>query len=1142
MIVGAVLLGVAGLAAAPYQELELGFDGNKQVIRGLKIVSPKVTTRKAKAESGLFAGKEMPAWQASSSNGPANKGWLRVIDVESTQTSCNDGKHQALDVSVIWRMPATACLRIYVMTSDGFKRYTDIWAGGKDIWRETKVQIDDAVLRNGQPFLRIEGGNGVLSVYSLKVKVYNTTGEIDWGRMIRVADIRNNMPNDIQIYRRSADNRLDFELRNLTEISRTVNYRLTTGDYQNTVGVNRDGKIELTPLKMTPLEFALDMRKWSLGPATATLTLLDGNTQINSTPVRLGVISDTALDKARTGEFLYGLDAGAIDAEKSAPYYDLMGVDVTRTPVGIFGRVMDWQKIDAAMAFMQRQRLRSAYVMDPTINNPAQDEAASTFLRQYIAKYGGNGFGQVTFLEFGNEPDLPMFFNYKASEYPPAMLKMLKPCRDAIIANGLEGKVQLMNGGLSFAHDYGDRRSREILKCPEMKELDIIAYHGHGYGSEAERNAFLRVKKAAADAGIADKPFVETETGFSGVDDLGRRMQARTAVQKMVYVQSTGAIPTLYFFRLYFPNENPFEAGYGMTENDLRQPRPSVMAYRTMVEYLRHYRFVKTLDFAKTVGAVGVTGYLFAEVGPDSQPTGQKTLVMFCEKPLEHNLKVRLGKPGEKITAAALNDMFGNQVELAVNSGNTAAVTVDEDVLYLRWRDRGANDDIGVERPAINIGSRLTLPSGVDIPLPFRITNTTGKMQTLTVTLSGQARGQLRVAPSHFKLNLAPGQTERREVKLNCGFSAMPLAMPVCWRVFLDADPDRVADWSSIPETLASYDKKAGVPVTPIVMDMNNNGMLNFGKLKPHHEKRPAVGYAWLDATEDCRMPVAASADWWMAWYVNGKRVYSTLETGNNGSAALAGHKFELPLKKGRNLVAFQCRSGMSNWTLRGVGPKERMVENSSGKENPDFVAVELRDQNGVKLERQVVSLNRPDPVARAAEGEEKDGRLALVMPVCRITSDKVINRWVDKPDTSKWYGGKSDLSGEVWVIADAANVYVTALITDAEHCPTGADVNEPVDSIEVTALSAPGKILFRRLWSTATAGQADGLEYRAERRDDGTTLYRLTVPRNKFAQPAFRLAVTVFDNDGGKIGYRQKAVFGTPDKPEECAWVSLRP
>ena len=80
--------------------------------------------------------------------------------------------------------------------------------------------------------------------------------------------------------------------------------------------------------------------------------------------------------------------------------------------------------------------------------------------------------------------------------------------------------------------------------------MDAIAYHGHGPGIEAERAAYEQVHAVAAGFGKADRPFAETESGYSGIEHRGLLTQAHTAVEKMVYGQSVHLL-YFHFFRLF---------------------------------------------------------------------------------------------------------------------------------------------------------------------------------------------------------------------------------------------------------------------------------------------------------------------------------------------------------------------------------------------------------------------------------------------------------------------------------------------------------------------------------------------------------------------------------------------------------------
>lgn len=79
-----------------------------------------------------------------------------------------------------------------------------------------------------------------------------------------------------------------------------------------------------------------------------------------------------------------------------------------------------------------------------------------------------------------------------------------------------------------------------------------------------------------------------------------------------------------------------------------------------------------------------------------------------------------------------------------------------------------------------------------------------------------------------------------------------------------------------------------------------------------------------LYAPEDGTAMIGATAEWWMSFYVNGEKVYTTWPKGDNwGSIEYTNHVFPVPLKKGRNLVVLYTHRGLGRWFAAfGEAPK----------------------------------------------------------------------------------------------------------------------------------------------------------------------------------------------------------------------------
>jgi hypothetical protein len=76
-----------------------------------------------------------------------------------------------------------------------------------------------------------------------------------------------------------------------------------------------------------------------------------------------------------------------------------------------------------------------------------------------------------------------------------------------------------------------------------------------------------------------------------------------------------------------------------------------------------------------------------------------------------------------------------------------------------------------------------------------------------------------------------------------------------------------------------------------------------------------------IEVPADGTVIVNASADWFMEWYVDGERVYSTLSGGNKRAPTqLTAHSFAVPLSKGKHVVAVRSKPGSKGWSVTSLG------------------------------------------------------------------------------------------------------------------------------------------------------------------------------------------------------------------------------
>lgn len=170
-------------------------------------------------------------------------------------------------------------------------------------------------------------------------------------------------------------------------------------------------------------------------------------------------------------------------------------------------------------------------------------------------------------------------------------------------------------------------------------------------------------------------------------------------------------------------------------------------------------------------------------------------------------------------------------------------------------------------------------------------------------------------------------------VKLEKVVNFLPLALNPEWTLFLPADGKtiRLETQNAVPQSLGG---SAGRKVT-----LKDNVLNLLQYAKPSGEKTPAIVFNEFESKEDGWMQIGCAADYWFEFYVNGKRIYDTLATGNRESSYLpTDHVFNFPVKKGINRIAVRVLSGSAGWKfVCGKVPfrekTSRITEVKRGKE-----------------------------------------------------------------------------------------------------------------------------------------------------------------------------------------------------------------
>lgn len=108
--------------------------------------------------------------------------------------------------------------------------------------------------------------------------------------------------------------------------------------------------------------------------------------------------------------------------------------------------------------------------------------------------------------------------------------------------------------------------------------------------------------------------------------------------------------------------------------------------------------------------------------------------------------------------------------------------------------------------------------------------------------------------------------------------------------------------------------------VTEIPADARNitpaEGIFDLSRLEERFSpKEEAFLYREFDAPADGLVEIGCAADYWFEFFINGIKVYDTLQKGNATSRYVPeDHIFSFPVKQGRNLIAVRVLSGSNGW------------------------------------------------------------------------------------------------------------------------------------------------------------------------------------------------------------------------------------
>jgi hypothetical protein len=173
---------------------------------------------------------------------------------------------------------------------------------------------------------------------------------------------------------------------------------------------------------------------------------------------------------------------------------------------------------------------------------------------------------------------------------------------------------------------------------------------------------------------IYSSGYVEGKISFSEAKNM-ERMQAKYISQLYPYALAKGFIERLYYFNLSdWEEKDAFGEGhYGLLHADYA-PKPSYLAYRTIIERIGSKKFISTVEVNKK----DVHAYLFS--GRSGAAT-EEVIILWSRRG-KKTVILKLPVSWKDKKHLLMYDMLGNYKEIVVE-GETMELKIDEEPIYV---------------------------------------------------------------------------------------------------------------------------------------------------------------------------------------------------------------------------------------------------------------------------------------------------------------------------------------------------------------------------------------------------------------------------------------------------------------------------
>ena len=935
-------------------------------------------------------------------------------------------------------------------------------------------------------------------------------------------------PGNMLLFARGTKPEISLPVRNDRAEAIEVDSTITLMDRQGSQLDVQNRALTLAPGADTPAQYTLATSKLPYGVYSLIHRVQAGSQRLAEREYYLGVISDTLIPKAKDGEYLYGLDPnyGAVvprARQEAAPgiravpaqqsllgWIDAMGTDILRCAAFSIESTAMNSKVPFKPNLEDLETIRSHGLRVMGMANPFPPDASlpGGYKEADLAKWSGmvedlaRRAPDVIYWEVGNEPDL--------GQHPIEPYLRIYPVTYHALKAG-NPKAIVMNGGITFHGAKGQADSRKFLEQVKPDEIDLIAYHAHGPGSQAEKNIYEQTRRTADQFGKADKPLVDTESGMFVGSRKQEDMQAWMVVQKQAFAQAQG-LKFLMTFRLHAFRS---ERGWSLLRSD-QEPNPAILAYRTMTEHLKGLACRQTLNISKPYAE----GYTFAK------PEGpQRACLLWTNQPAFYSVYLKVAATPEEARNLRVMDLYGNTSPPEITTDGVVRVEITSAPVYILWDAADPQFQPGVARSLLRTPGMAAVVPNTPSLLPVIIDNPTSAPLTAILRANITSQGPSSITPETQEITIPAGESRSAPLEVKWNALQPDFTWPDSWLVYTDVAE---VDLSQIQQIPLSLQGKEGRRLQP------EHGTISLLPPNDHlREKRPAYVFGSVQSAKDQVLRLGCAADYWVEGRVNGEVIVSTLAAGN-GSADVTERIVDLPLKKGNNLLAFRVLSGKGGWALSLASPAE-LTNLLDPRQTSNSIDLELAVQGKI-LARERLALQRVRAVTRM-EGLPWTAPLDKwnTMPPDFILDTSQLTNLRDKEqDRSKWWQGDQDLSVKAWLRHDDQRVYLAVWSRDDQEMPA----TDPTkmwrgDSLQIgVSRENDGQDQYTIGWSGDAASiykevstfgapkgkiapDAEEIRAEVERHGDGR-LYRVSLDRAVVGKGIFRLNFLVNDNDDG--------------------------